>query len=471
MIRWLSPVVFSIALGGTPAAAGANLAQTEAVEVDVVVVGAGLSGLMAARTLLDEGVTSIAIVEASDRVGGRTLNQEIAPGVQVEAGGQWVGPTQTRILALAEELGVETFPTYLKGGARVHLFWKFAFTYEGMPPPSEALVTTLDELAAQVPLEAPWNAEHAAQWDNMSVAQWMEGSDLSRSDKNSLRDGLAATLAASPEEVSMLWWLFYINSAGGYVTLEGFEGGAQDSRIVGGSQVLATRMLEEFGDKVAVYFEHPVSRVDYDDEVTVSAGDKVFHTQRVILAMSPGSMNHISFKPQLPQERRDLQSNWGRGTGSKAHLLYERPFWRDEGLNGIALGFGPATLTLDNSPPDGSAGVLVMFLDDNPPGANAQERQQILAKALVPAFGEQALHPIGYVEKNWAHDPWAGSGCVSPNGPGVLTRWGRSLREPVGPVHFAGTETALVWNGYMEGAVRAGERAAREVARELCENC
>ena len=463
LLAWLSVGCSgSEAREAPPATSPVSEGEVVESEAEVVVVGAGLSGLMAARSLVAEGVESVVVFEARERVGGRTLNQQLADGVVVEGGAQWVGPTQTALLALADELGVDTFETYLEGNSRVSVFG-MGMNYGSISPEPGRLSEQLDSLAEQVPLDAPWDAERAAEWDAITVAQWMADAGLDSDERETLEMAVATTLASTPDQVSMLWFLFYVHSAGGFLTLDGFEGAAQESRFVGGSQRIALGMYEQLRDRVDFRFEQPVTAIEQTEEAVVvrSQASRVV-ARRVIVALGPRLAQRIDFSPPLPAERQGLQERWGEGPGYKAHLLYDRPFWRDQGLNGTALGFGIAGFALDNSPPDGSRGVLVVFTEPELLPEAPEDRASALAEALVPAFGRQVRETRGFVDKDWASDPWT-AGCVSPNGPGVLTGFGRSLRAPVGRVHWAGAETALIWNGYMEGAVRSGERAAMEV--------
>ena len=152
----------------------------------------------------------------------------------------------------------------------------------------------------------------------------------------------------------------------------------------------------------------------------------------------------------------------------KCHAVYDTPFWRDAGLTGQATGDrGPAKVVFDNSPPEGTPGVLLAFLE----GAAARqlnrvhpdERRAAVIGSLVDFFGPPAADPVEFVELDWSEEEWT-RGCYGAHFPtGVWTQYGPALRAPVGRIHWAGTETATVWSGYMDGAVQSGERAAAEV--------
>lgn len=433
--------------------------------VDVAIVGAGLAGLTAARDLVSGGVDSTVVLEARDRVGGRTLNQPISGGEIVEGGGEYVGPTQTAILDLIGELGLETFRTYTEGETVYHLGGS-RFTLGGalqLFAGAEDPLAMVDTLAAEVPVERPWEAPRAAEWDAMTVEDWLRDNPLAGNSGLTMDLAVAATLGATPAQVSMLWFLFYVRSAGGLRDLLATSGGAQDSRVVGGSQVVSLRMAEELGERVRL--SAPVRRVSGwgGDAVTLETDAGTFRAGRAVLAMMPADMARIEFNPPLPERRRALIDGWTPSKkGLKAQMVYETPFWRDAGLSGQAVGDVAPQVTFDNSPPSGSPGVILAFVDPDyaPPSRDA--RRDWLAERLVPYFGEKAAEPIAYVEMDWTPEPWT-AGCVSPIQPGLLTSAGPALSEACGRIHWAGTETADVWNGYMDGAVRSGRRVAREL--------
>jgi monoamine oxidase len=434
----------------------------------VAVVGGGLSGLVAARELVKAGVERVVVLEARDRVGGRTVNHDIGNGHVAEGGGQWVGPTQTAILDLCKELGVETFKTYLKGkliyrsgGLRLEL------PYGPASEPATALQKKIDALATQVPLNAPWRAEKAERWDALTLADWMRDEALNAPDRSSLSSAAALTLSTTPERLSFLYFLFYVHSAGGFHDLESMEGGAQDSRIKGGSQILSLKMAQQLGARVRL--GRPVTRIARDDKgVTIETPAGTVRATRVVMALMPGCCAGIRFEPELPESRRQLQSRWvQRGNAMKINVVYEKPFWRDRGLSGMSLtDTSVVPFTTDNSPPDGNPGVILILTSTERLAKDAAARKKQVLDALVELFGKEARNATGFYEIDWGAEKYT-AGCVSPLEPGVLTKYGASLRPRIGRIHWAGTETSEKWTGYMDGAVRAGQLAAKEVAREL----
>ncbi|HEY6780648.1 MAG TPA: flavin monoamine oxidase family protein [Thermoleophilaceae bacterium] len=446
-------------------------------EADVVVVGAGLAGLSAARTLVAAGAAVI-VLEARERVGGRVLNEEIGDGQVVEVGGQWIGPTQDRLAALATDLGVETFSTYGQGenvieyGGRLR---RYSGTIPRINPAAlldvEQARRRLDRLARQVPLDAPWEAPHATRIDGQTAATWLRRNLATKAGRMLLELGIESVWAAQPEDLSLLHVLFTIHSAGGLERLFDTEGGAQQDRFVGGSQRLALRLAEQLGERVLL--GAPVRHVRHDgDGVTLEGEGAIVRGRRAIVALAPTLAGRIAYDPPLPGYRDQLTQRMPMGTVAKCMAIYDEPFWREEGLSGQGTSDrGPVKLTYDNSPPGGSPGVLLGFLEGRRARelgrVSAERRRATVIDCFTRLFGPRAAAPRAYVERLWAEEEWTRGcyGCHLP--PGVWTGYGSALREPLGPLHWAGAEYATVWNGYMDGAVRSGEDSARAVLARL----
>src|SRR5215208_6173949 len=345
-------------------------------DADLVVIGAGLAGLAAARAVAAAGA-SVVVVEARERVGGRVLNEEIGGGQIVEVGGQWIGPTQDRLEALAGELGVATFPTYGEGENVIEYGGRLR-RYRGTIPRINPAVLLdveraqrrLNRLARRVPLDAPWDAPKATDLDGQTAATWLRRNLVTRAGRMLLELGIEAVWAAQPEDMSLLHVLFYIHSAGSLEMLFDTEGGAQQDRFEGGSQRLALGMAEELGEE-RVQLAAPVRRIEHGaDGVTVHAGEVTARGRRAIVAIAPTLAGRIEYDPPLPGYRDQLTQRMPLGTVAKCMAIYEEPFWRAEGLSGQATSErGPVRLMFDNSPPDGSPGVLLGCLE----GRHARE--------------------------------------------------------------------------------------------------
>ena len=444
-----------------------------AAATDVVVVGAGLAGLAAARRLVDAGA-EVVVLEARGRVGGRTLTLPAADGTPIDHGGQWIGPTQDRIAALAERLGVTTYPSYERG-----LNTEFrdgqAHRFDGQLPDDDPVsavamgqaIRELDAMAAGVPLEAPWTAEEALAWDSQTVETWLQARVGSERARNWLREAIRSTLAAEARDLSLLHTLFVIRSAGGIAPLLATAGGAQERRFHQGAQAISIRLAESLDGRVVLGV--PAQLVSHGEAgVVVEAEGRTVTAGRAILAVPPAIAGRIGYRPALPGWRSQLTQRVPMGSVIKVHAIYEEPFWREEGLSGFVVSDrGPVTIVYDNSPEDGSPGVLVGFIEGEQARSwarrNRADRRAGVLACLADYFGERAGRPRELLERSWADEEYSGGCFAGYFPPGVWTSFGQALREPIGRLHWAGTETATAWTAYMEGAVQSGQRAADEV--------
>lgn len=450
----------------------------------MTVVGAGLAGLTAAR-LLARGGREVVVVEARDRVGGRTLTRDLGDGVVVDLGGQWVGPGQDRVLALIAELGLSTFPTWTAGDSLAGVGSTLA-RYRGSVPKlaphvlADALQAQLrlDRLARKVPLERPWDAPKAVAWDALTFESWIRRAAWTGGGREYLRIIADAVFAADASSFSLLHALSYIHAGQGVDRLIGTRGGAQQDRLVGGAQQLSTRMADELGDRVRL--GHPVRRIDHGDEAGAGGGVRVVadgltvRARRAVVAIPPTLAGRIAYSPPLPADRDQLTQRMPAGAVIKCQAVYDEPFWRGDGLSGqVATSEPPVKVTFDNSPPGGRPGVLLAFVEGRAAvelgRSSLQELRSQVIGSLVRFFGERARRTVDFVAHDWQVEEWT-RGCYGAHlPPGALTQFGPALARPVGPIHWAGTETALRWTGYMDGAIRSGERAAREVEARLAQ--
>lgn len=439
---------------------------------DVAVVGAGLSGLVAARALADAGRKAV-VLEARDRVGGRLLNATLGDGVTVDVGGQWVGSDHSRVQGLAAELEIGIFPQHCAGRNLLDVHGKRR-RYRGTIPRLGPRVLwdiflarrRLGRLAKGVSAERPWAAERAAELDGRTLASWLEENVRAPIARELIGLAGRTVWGTAPGELSLLHVLFYVDSAGGFDRLIDTEGGAQQDRLDGGAQLLPLGLAESLGDRVRL--AAPVRRIEQRGErVRIIADGLELEAERAIVAVPPAIAARIEFDPPLPEPRRLLGDRLRPGRLTKCMALYEEPFWRGDGLSGEAVtDAGPVTLTFDASPSDASAGVLLGFVGGPEVGemerlADAERRAAVLA-CFSRLFGPRATEPLDYLEQEWSAEEWSGGGPTSNFGPGGWRACGPALREPAGRVHWAGTETATVWSGYMEGALQAGDRAASE---------
>jgi monoamine oxidase len=437
-----------VVIGAAAAAAGTLLVDAEgsaarttarhpaARQADVIVVGAGLAGLSAAADLVSGG-RSVVVLEARDRVGGRTLNHPVGGGEVVEVGGEWVGPGQDRILARARSLGMSTFKTYTAGNQVFEFKGKQTHFTGLIPPLPEPDGTDFNQalgkivgLESTVPLSTPWTAPNAPALDAQTFETWKLANTQTDGARFLLDLAIRSIFAAEPRDLSLLHALFYFHSGTSVIVLSSTQGGAQESRFVGGSQLVSMRLAARLG-------------------------------RRVVLGA-----------PVLPALRDGLTQRVPQGSVIKYEAVYPTPFWRGSGLSGyVNSDQPPIHLTYDNSPPSGKPGVLLGFVEGSEARRmgtlSAAARRRAVLGSFVRLFGAAAARPRQLLEYNWSAEPFTRGCYVGYMPPGVWSDFGAALRAPIGRLHWAGTETAEVFNGYMDGAVRSGERAAVEVGREL----
>lgn len=455
-------------------------------DVDVVVIGAGMSGLAAARALQAAG-KSVLVLEARERVGGRVFSIKTRGGRVLDGGAEFIGPTQDRMIALAQEFDVERVKTFNTGqNVYYRAGQRSTFDADGLLgaipldvglPEVAIAQENINSMAANFPVGRPWEFNRARELDTQTFAQWIIANSITESARFLLGLACSATLSARPHEVSMLYMLNYIAAAGneqnaGTVDrLINVRDGAQEELFAGGAQQIPDAMAKALGDRVVL--GAPVRTVTQTgDGVTVTADGITVNARKAIVAMSPAMLPTIDFSPALPANKMQLNQHYAMGSIAKVMMVYPTAFWKEAGLTGQATSDqGPIDVTYDNSPEDGSVGILMGFISasemrrlDN---ASPEQIESEAIDCFVRYFGEAARHPVDFGYMRWDGEEYSRGGPVATTRPGALTDLGRALREPVGAVHWAGTETADYWTGYMDGAVRSGERAAREILDAL----
>ncbi|MFD9126031.1 flavin monoamine oxidase family protein [Kitasatospora sp. NPDC059571] len=432
-----------------------------------VVVGAGIAGLAAAAGLAERGI-EVTVLEARDRVGGRTHGLEVAPGGWIDAGAAYLGERHTELLALMAEVGLKTTPTTMAGASRFALGAEDA-TRDGRFPPLNAVALgdmfeLLDELTAAVRPDAPWLTPDAERLDTTTAAAWADRHLTHPDARLFFPLFLGEMMAADPADVSVLHMAFYLRSGGGIRYLNAFEGGAQQDRIAGGAHQVCERLADRLGPRVRL--GEQVTAVHQDaDGVTVHAKGGPYRADVAVLALPPLLADAVEQLPAPPVRRSSART--ARGCAVKVNLVYPEPLWRDHGLSGWSVNAeGPLLSTVDDSPAEGGAGVLTGFVTGHEAhrfAALDPQRQRTAAVEQAARLFPMLPDPIGFHVTDWVNEQYSRGCYAALFGPGDWLRHGPTLTAPHGRVHWAGTETSTEYFGLMEGAIRSARRVVAEI--------
>jgi len=442
---------------------------------DCVIVGAGYAGIAAASRLHAAG-KSFLLLEARNRIGGRVHTQQLADGTLVDLGAQWIGPAQHLIWEWTRKHQVATFDCY-DSGKNILCYKNRIRTYKGTIPKMDPIslidlglgINRLNKLCRQVPLEAPWTAAKAEEWDSITLDTWINKNVKTYKARKSMHIGIETVFACQAAEISLLHALFYCHSGGNLDALLAVTGGAQQTLFVKGAQHLLELEAATFSDKI--YLEQPVRSIrQHADGVTVLSDRMEISARKVILALPPALCQKIHFEQPLPYRKTQLFQRMPMGAAMKCYAIYNQPFWREQGYSGqIVSDRTPLHVSFDCTKPDGKGALLFFvegkyardFIEESP-----ENRRRKVLSELAFFYGKKALEPVDYTDKCWIEEEYSG-GCYAGNfTPGSWTQFGPVLRTPAGHIHWAGTETALKWCGYMDGAIESGQRAADEVLEQ-----
>ena len=446
-------------------------------DADVVVVGAGLAGLNAARQLERAGA-SVLVLEARDRVGGRTCSQRIG-GATFDVGGQWIGPGQERLAALTAETGVHTFPTFDRGRKILDLYGKRSEYESAIPSLSapallqmQAALTWLERERKRVPPGDPTRAPNAARYSRETLDTFRRRMVKLESVNGLMDVAVRVIFGAEPDEIGLLYFLAYLNAGGGLLRLAEIHQGAQQDRFVEGAQSVSKRLAASL--EAEVQLERPVTRIEQRAggvTLTCRNGDTV-RARRVVVAIPPALAGRIDYDPLLPARRDQLTQRFPMGSTVKLLCRYPEAFWRDRGYSGEVVSTGgPLSVVFDNTSHDGAVPMLLGFVvarhartwSERSPAS----RRRLVESELARFFGDDARGMSEMVEQDWSTEAFSRGCPVGVLGPGSFATVGDAIRAPVGAIHWAGTETATEWMGYMEGALQSGERAAAEILTAL----
>ncbi len=446
------------------------------VVVDVAVVGAGIAGLAAAKTIAAAGLT-VAVLEARDRVGGRTWTTQV-DGVELELGGQWISSDQDALLGLAEELGVKTYPRYRDGasiylnssGERRRFVGDFPVP-EATQKEIQKILTLFTQKCEEIGTPTPWLHDQAQSLDAISWGEWLDAATTDVEAKSIVSIFIADGMFAKPaHSISMLEAIHMANSAGGFGNLVD-EGVLLDHRVVGGLQEISKRIAESLGKSVNL--ECPVDRISWSPtEVLVRSRDVLVRARRVVIAVPTNLYSTIHFEPPLPTLKQQLHQHMSFGHIVKVQTFYDVPFWRSEGLSGTAFApHLPIHETYDNTYFGSDLGCLVGFISDKkaddfvclPEG----ERKVVALDCFSQYFGVRAAKPVAYSESSWGAEEWTRGSYGMSFDLGGLSRYGSLMTTPVGPLHWATSDLAGVGYMHVEGGYRVGQAAGEAIVDEL----
>jgi len=450
-------------------------------KADVCVVGAGYAGLSAAYRLKAAGAKVI-VLEARNRIGGRSLSANLKGGGWIDLGGQWVGPTQDRFYALIKEMGGETYPSPDFGKALQRgildpskydrIGSEVTDTYPGSDL-VEGGFKLIDTLASALDPEKPWAHPDAERLDAMTFAEWLQQNIANENARSMVGAEVSSIACASPEEISILEIAYLVRACNGLDKLFLGAGGAQQDRLIGGTQPIAKKVAERLGN--AIRLGQPVRRIKWDDKGAVVYSDEISVAARhVIVATPPHLAGAIDYDPSPPTDRVQVTQRWPQGLVIKVQMIYSEPYWRADGLNGATLDYKAVVgETADSGVPAqySKQGIMTGFIYSGEARKvaplPAAERKKKVLDEMAQRFGPKALNPVDYHEMNWSTQQWT-RGCFTGFlTPGATTLFRSAVRDSVGPLHWAGTENSTVWPSFIDGAIRSGERAVAEIKARL----
>jgi monoamine oxidase len=449
---------------------------TTRLRADVCIVGAGFAGLAAAWRLKQAGAR-VVVLEATPRVGGRSYTVRRRDGGWVDWGGQWVGSTQDRFYALIKEMGAETYPSPNFGRALqrsiidADRYDRLDEAMDESYPGSDAIqdvYTKIDALANTIDVNAPWSHPDAERLDSLTFKEWLRQNVINEKARIFCGYELGSVPCASPEEVSVLHLAWLIKTCHG---IDQLFVDAQADRLIGGTQPVARRVADRLKNEIR--FRQPVRRIQWNDKGALVQSDRIsVQARHVVVAIPPHLAGAIEYDPALPTARNQVTQRWPQGLVIKIAMVYDAPFWRDDGLSGTSfdhLAIVSETADSGNPPSHSKSGILTGFVYTDQARTfaplPADKRKALVLAEMAKRFGPKALAPIDYHESNWSEAPWT-RGCFTGFlTPGATTLFGSAVRDPVGPLHWAGTETSTDWPSFIDGAIKSGEREAATIRK------
>jgi monoamine oxidase len=443
------------------------------IQTDVLIVGAGFAGIAAAKKLKAANKDFV-LIEARDRIGGRTLTETLDCGVTVDLGAKWAGPTQHLLWEWIRETDTESYETY-DSGKNLLKFGEKISSYTGVIPKIDPIslldlgwaIEKMNRLSKQVSLEKSWEHPRAKELDSQTLATWMDKNIRTKRARHLFEIGIQTVFAAEASEISLLFALFYFQSGDNMDTLISIKNGAQQTILKGGMQGLAKKIAEPMMGNM--HFNQALRKITQNEKGFIAETDHLrIEAKKCILALAPVLLNQIQFDPILPQQKAQLIQRMPMGAAMKCYCIYPTPFWRAIGLSGqIVSDEYPVKVTFDVGHSDSDKGIMLVFVEGNDArnfiDVEPEKRKKMILERLVKVFGENAANPLEYIDKCWTEEEYSRGCYTGLMAPNTMTQFGQYLRTPFMHLHFAGTETATRWNGYLDGAISSGYREAELV--------
>ena len=446
---------------------------------DVVIIGAGPAGLTAARRLSQAGKT-VAVLEARDRVGGRTWSDTI-DGTFLEIGGQWIAPEQTAIQDLAAELGLELFQRHRDGdsvfidkeGNRHRFTGDFPVKPETLEE-MRKLRAELTRLSLEVDPAAPWEHPRAAEYDEITFDAWLRAQSDDAEARLIIGNFISGAMLTKPKHsFSLLQAIFFGASAGSFENLVD-EDILLDKRVVGGMQSVSIRIAEELGSE-NVFLDNPVRELHWEDTaegapatVTAITDHLRVSARHAILAVPPNLYSRIQYVPALPRIQQIAHQHHSMGLVIKVHASYDRPFWREQGLSGTGFGYYNVVQDIyDNTNHRDERGTLVGFIVEHDAekvwALPEDERRETILNSLAEYLGDEARNPLAFYLSDFGAEEWTRGAYGTSYDLGGLSRWGATQNQPVGPIFFASSDIQGFGYQHVDGAVRIGQDTAARI--------
>ena len=474
-------------------------ATTTELTRDVAIIGAGPSGLTAAYRLQQAGHT-VAVIEARERVGGRTWSNHIN-GAFLEIGGQWVSPDQTALISLISELGLKTFSRYRDGenlyrdpNGTMHRYTGDMFpANEKTQQEMVRLIEKLDALAAEIGAQQPWAHPKARELDTISFHHWLRTQSDDEEACNNIGLFIAGGMLTKPAHAfSALQAVLMAASAGSFSNLVD-EDFILDKRVVGGMQSVSLTLAQKVGAENIILGhparvlrwqepgEYPV-RVETEafseDGVASPADNVIVRAKYVVVAVPPNLYSRVHFVPALDRRQHQMHQHQSLGLVIKVHAVYPTPFWRDKGLSGTCFAANNLVQEIyDNTNYDPqtdqeeSRGTLVGFVSDEAADKmftiSAEERKARILDSMAQMLGEETKNPIVYYESDWGAEEWTRGAYAASYDLGGLHRYGADQLTPVGPIYWSCSDIASDGYQHVDGAVRMGEKTAATLDAKL----